>query len=74
MDESARPKDPEEVTVFDHYCTTCQKRSLVFPSQIVSLVNTEHGIEVAFTCWCGADQTWVTGRRRTARVDVLSAA
>ena len=48
--------------MFDHYCTACDKRQLIFPSQVTSLVNTDHGIIVAFTCWCGADQTLVTGR------------
>ena len=67
------PKDPEEVTVFDHYCTSCQKRSLVFPSQIVSLANTDHGIEVAFTCWCGADQTWTTGKTASPATTLAAA-
>ena len=48
--------------MFDHLCTSCDKRQLIFPSQVTSLVNTDHGIVVAFTCWCGADQTLVTGR------------
>jgi hypothetical protein len=48
--------------MFDHTCTACQKRQLIFPSQVTSLENTEHGILVAFTCWCGADQTLLTGR------------
>ena len=26
------------------------------------MTNTDHGIVVAFTCWCGAEQTLVTGR------------
>jgi hypothetical protein len=47
--------------MFDHVCTSCQKRQLIFPSQIASIANTESGIEVSFTCWCGAVQTWLTG-------------
>ncbi len=47
--------------MFDHHCTVCDKTQLIFPSQVTSLVNTDHGIIVAFTCWCGADQTMVTG-------------
>ena len=27
------------------------------------MVNTDHGIIVAFTCWCGAEQTMLTGRK-----------
>jgi hypothetical protein len=48
--------------MFDHHCTSCDKRQLIFPSQVTSLVNTDHGIIVAFTCWCGAEQTLLTGR------------
>jgi hypothetical protein len=47
--------------MFDAYCTACDKRQLVFSSQITSLANTDHGIEVAYTCWSGHDQTWTTG-------------
>ncbi|GAB3245088.1 hypothetical protein [Nocardioides dilutus] len=47
--------------MFDHTCTECERRQLIFPSQVTSLVNTDHGIVVAFTCWCGAEQTIVTG-------------
>jgi len=47
--------------MFDNYCTECEKRRLVFPSQIRSMVNSDHGIEVDYTCWCGAEQTWRTG-------------
>ena len=48
--------------MFDHLCTACNKRQLIFPSQVTSLVNTDHGIVMAFTCWCGAEQTMLTGR------------
>ena len=29
--------------------------SLIFPSQITAMTNTEQGIVVSFTCWCGAE-------------------
>lgn len=48
--------------MFTHTCTACEQRQLIFPSQITALVNTERGIEVSFTCWCGVDQTHLTGR------------
>jgi hypothetical protein len=48
--------------MFDHNCTACATRQLIFPSQVTSLTNTDHGIVVDFTCWCGADQTITTGR------------
>jgi hypothetical protein len=60
--------------MFDHTCTACSRRQLIFPSQVTSLANTDHGIVVTFTCWCGADQTMVTGRRveRSERVAVAA--
>jgi hypothetical protein len=65
---SNRLSDSREVTpMFDHQCTACGKRQLIFPAQITSMDNTEHGIVVAFRCWCGADQTTVTGRKAAGR-------
>jgi hypothetical protein len=49
--------------MFDHHCAACGRRELIFPSQVTGLTNTDHGIVVAFTCWCGAEQTMLTGRR-----------
>ena len=57
-----------------HTCTSCAKRQLIFPSQITGLVNTDHGIEVSFTCWCGADQTLLTGKAADLREHAASAA
>jgi hypothetical protein len=53
--------------MFDHVCTESGKRQLVFPSQVTSLVNTDAGIVVTHTCWCGASQTWVTGKAAAER-------
>ncbi len=53
--------------MFDHKCTECGKRQLMFPSQVTSLVNTDEGIVVTHTCWCGAEQSWVTGKTAPAR-------
>jgi hypothetical protein len=60
--------------MFDHECSACGKRQLIFPTQVTSVTNTDDGIVVAFTCWCGAEQTWVTGRRAATRDRVLTAA
>ncbi|MET0526345.1 MAG: hypothetical protein ABWZ91_16185 [Nocardioides sp.] len=60
--------------MFDHNCTACGKRQLIFPSQVASVTNTDDGIVVAFTCWCGADQAWLTGSRATGASRVLTAA
>jgi hypothetical protein len=71
---SNRLSVPREVTpMFDHHCTACGKRQLIFPSQITSMDNTDHGIVVSFRCWCGADQTTVTGRRAGRREPSLAA-
>ena len=53
--------------MFDNNCQVCAKRVLIFPSQISSLANTERGIVVTFTCWCGTEQTHVTGMRAKRR-------
>jgi hypothetical protein len=60
--------------MFDHHCTSCDKRQLIFPSQVASLTNTADGIVVRFSCWCGAEQTMTTGRssRRAASVSLAA--
>jgi len=59
--------------MFDNECTACGKRQLIFPSQITGLANTDAGIVVGYTCWCGADQTWVTGKTRRDRRPLVAA-
>ena len=44
--------------MFDNECTVCGKRQLIFPSQIAAITNTDGGIVVSYTCWCGAEQEW----------------
>jgi hypothetical protein len=60
--------------MFDNHCTACDQRQLIFPSQVTSMSNTDHGIVVTYTCWCGAEQTMTTGKaaRRAEKV-VLAA-
>ncbi len=60
--------------MFDHYCTACDKRQLIFPSQVTAMTNTDHGIVVDFSCWCGADQTMTTGLAAQRRSKVSLAA
>jgi RNase P subunit RPR2 len=48
--------------MFDHVCTACRQRWLIFSSQVTSIVNDERGVHVHFTCWCGAEQRLDTGR------------
>jgi hypothetical protein len=44
--------------MFANHCTDCDTRKLIFPSQITHLVNSDDGIEVTYSCWCGSEQTW----------------
>ncbi|CAI9400759.1 hypothetical protein [Nocardioides sp. T2.26MG-1] len=60
--------------MFDHHCTVCDRRELIYPTQITGLTNTDHGIVVTFTCWCGAEQTMVTGRHAESAAAVTLAA
>ena len=60
--------------MFDHNCTVCEKRQLIFPSQVTTVANTDRGIELTFVCWCGAEQQLVTGKKTgTARKVTLAA-
>ncbi len=48
--------------MFDNNCQVCAARVLIFPSQVTSLANTADGIKVSFTCWCGTEQSRITGK------------
>ena len=60
--------------MFDNVCTSCHRRQLIFPSQVTGIANTPDGIVVAYTCWCGADQHWLTGKASRAPREVVPAA
>jgi hypothetical protein len=60
--------------MFDRHCSACDRTQLIFPSQISGVTNTDHGILVSYTCWCGAEQTWLTGSRGRADQPTLVAA
>jgi hypothetical protein len=53
--------------MFDHVCSECGQRQLIFANRVRSVVNTDEGIRVTHICWCGAPQTWLTGTAATAR-------
>jgi hypothetical protein len=60
--------------MFAHHCSACDNTYVIFESQLTSLANTAHGIEMRFTCWCGAEQTAVEGRLAGIRtVDAVAA-
>ena len=48
--------------MFDHYCPACEKRQLLFASQITRIVNDEQGVVVLLTCWCGEPAAVRTGK------------
>lgn len=60
--------------MFAHQCTDCQRRELIFADQITNVTNTSHGIIVKFTCWCGAEQTMLSGKTATTAPKVTLAA
>ncbi|WP_372729286.1 hypothetical protein [Nocardioides sp.] len=60
--------------MFDHVCTACSKRQLIFPSQVIAVTNGASGIHVAFTCWCGATQELRTGKAASEERRVALAA
>lgn len=35
-------------------CTTCTRRQLIFPSQVLRV----EGEQVHYRCWCGSEQVW----------------
>ena len=49
--------------MFTHHCSACDKRQLIFMSQ-VTLTGVAGGTELAFTCWCGAEQVVTTAGAR----------
>ena len=53
--------------MFLHHCTSCDRRQLIFPSQITGLANVPEGIVVGFTCWCGSEQVLLTGKAADER-------
>lgn len=52
--------------MFDVFCSACSHRRLVFPNQVLGIVNAPDGIAVQFRCWCGELGVWTTGRRTSA--------
>ncbi len=44
--------------MFTRRCTACERRQLVFPSQLTGLEATDLGLRVSYTCMCGEAQTF----------------
>ncbi len=59
--------------MFSHHCTACDRTQLIFPGQVAGIVNDERGIVLSFRCWCGSEQTAITGNAaRRARTSVAA--
>jgi hypothetical protein len=58
--------------MFDFDCPACERRQLLFPSQVTGIVNDDHGIEVLVTCWCGTPGAIRTGRAAAAERHALA--
>ena len=52
--------------MFDVFCSACERRQLVTPSQVLAIANDADGIHVVYRCGCGSTGVWDTGRRATA--------
>ncbi len=48
--------------MFSHHCTACERTQLIFASQVTGMTNDHYGISVSFTCWCGSEQSVLTGK------------
>ena len=48
--------------MFLNECTACGREQLIFLSQVSAYEPTNRGLEAHYTCWCGAEQTWLASR------------
>ena len=48
--------------MFLNECTACGREQLIFLSQVSAYEPTSRGLEAHYTCWCGAEQTWLASR------------
>ena len=53
--------------MFLNECTACGREQLIFLSQVSAYDRTSRGVEAHFTCWCGAEQTWLAGHAAQAQ-------
>lgn len=66
----------KETAVFTHVCSACDKRQLIFPSQVTAVAKGARGPVATFTCWCGATQSallsLVAEPRRPREVELVA--
>lgn len=58
--------------MFVHHCSACDRRQLIFPSQITGTASQNGEAGLAFTCWCGSDQIWFLERKVSAALAVAA--
>ena len=39
--------------MFDFHCAECNRRQVLFASQVKQLINDDQGIALIVRCWCG---------------------
>lgn len=49
--------------MFTNKCTACDKKMLIFPSQVTGMAQIDGVIAMAYTCWCGSEQLWHDGAK-----------
>lgn len=47
--------------MFVNHCTACDKKMLIFPSQVTGMAQIDGVTAMTYTCWCGAEQLWHNG-------------
>ena len=58
--------------MFARRCSACARKQLVFADQVTEVVNTSVGILVRYTCWCGSEQSFVTGKAVEERLATVA--
>ncbi len=53
--------------MFDFHCPECDRRQLLFSSQVERVINDDQGIAVIVRCWCGELGAVRTGAKRASR-------
>jgi len=52
--------------MFDFYCDECDRRQVLFASQVKHVINDDAGIALIVRCWCGELGAIRTGAKAQA--------
>lgn len=52
--------------MFEVHCAACNRRQLIFASQVTQVINDDQGIAVIVRCWCGELGAIRTGAKARA--------